>query len=102
MIRLQICKHNGRRLRGISLRRSVFGEQRTGVLFAKLIEVQDPTPDQPKHYISNIHETTIDLSHLYLFSKEEAPLNEINLIKSSSAYDFHKDHITPIIGGTDI
>ena len=67
LMQLQIRKHNGHYLRGTLLLRSVFGEQQTGVLFAKLIEVQDPTLDQLELYFSNIRNATIDLNHLFSF-----------------------------------
>ena len=81
----------------------MFGEQRTGVLFGKLIEGQDPTPNElDNNFVSAIHKTTLDLNHFYSFLKEEVNLEEINSMKGSVAYEFHQQHLKTIISGTNI
>lgn len=102
-MRLQIREHNGRYLKGISILRSVFGEQRTGILFGKLIEGQDPTQNEfDNSYVSKIHKTAIYLNHLYSFRKEEVMLDETNSVKGSTAHEYHKQHVQFIIDKTNI
>ena len=102
-MRLQIRKHNGRYLKGISILRSVFDEQQTGVLFGKLIKGQDPSQNELDYsYVSKIHKMAIDLNHLYSFLKKKVTIDEINSIKASMAYLYHQQHVQSVIDGTNI
>ena len=75
LMRMQIRKHNGRYLKGISIIRAVFGEQSTGVIFARLLEGEEPTPTEVQQFVSKIHKTAIDLHHLYSFFKGRSSVN---------------------------
>ena len=67
LMRMQIQKHNGCYLRRISIIRTVFGDQSTRVIFARLLECKEATPIEVQHFVSKIHRTTIALQQLYSF-----------------------------------
>ena len=86
LMRMQIRKHNGRYLKGISNIRAVVGDQITGVIFARLVGGKDLTPTEVQQFVSKIYKTTIDLQHLYSFLMAEALLTEIQKIKGFSQF----------------
>ena len=90
---MQIVKYDKRYLKGRALLRYVFCELPTGVLFSKLIERLVPSAGDLVTFESSIHKTKIDLKCFYAFLKEKMSLEEITSVKSSRAYEFHKNHL---------
>ena len=60
LMKMQIIKHNKRYFTGNALLRSVSGELKTGIVFAKLIEGIVPSATDLPTFESPIHKTHID------------------------------------------